>query len=97
VVDLGQHAVAELLDVVQGAPNEQLDVCLLSVESESAYNVLYGSGGFLAYLGSVGNVLALLDLQLHIEMLPVVGHGEHGIRAANGLDNGCLVIDIGLE
>lgn len=49
-----------------------------------------------AHLGSIGNVLALLDLKLIIHLFPVIGHGEDAVGALEGRLEGGFIIDIAL-
>lgn len=49
-----------------------------------------------AHLGSIRNVLALLDLKLIIHLFPVIGHGEDAVGALEGRLEGSFVIDIAL-
>lgn len=68
-----------------------MGLTLVDVE-QRAPDVVFDS----SLLGSVGEVLALLDLKLHVHLLPVVGHCEHGRSPRHRLDQGRLIIEIGL-
>ena len=48
-------------------------------------------------LGRINQGLALLVLELVVHLLPVVGNGKDSGRAGHGLDQGRLVIEIGLH
>ena len=49
-----------------------------------------------SYLGGIGEVLALLDLEIHVCLFPVVRDGEDGLGAGKGFDERLLVAHIGL-
>lgn len=49
-----------------------------------------------AHLGSVRNVLALLNLKLIIHLLPVIGHGKDAVGTLEGRLEGGFVIEITL-
>ena len=49
-----------------------------------------------AHLGSIRDVLALLDLKLIIHLFPVIGHSEDTVGALEGRLERGLVIDIAL-
>lgn len=53
--------------------------------------------GHETYLGGIGDVLPLLDLKLHVELFPVVGHGEHGGGTGQGFDQAGLVVEVCLN
>lgn len=50
-----------------------------------------------AYFADVGNVFALLDLQLVVHLFPVVCHCVNAVSSSEGLCQGGLVIDVSLR
>ena len=57
-------------------------------------NAVLGYGK--AHLGSICNVLALLNLKPIIHLFPVIGHGEDAVGALEGRLERGFVIDIAL-
>ncbi len=49
------------------------------------------------YLADVGNVLALLDLKLVVQLLPIICHGIHTVSACEGFLERLYIIDVALR
>ncbi len=55
-----------------------------------------GWDGLDRYLADVGYVLALLELELVVRLLPVIGHRVDGVGAGDGFGQRSLVVDVAL-
>lgn len=91
VLYVWEFTVGEVVDVEEGRPDEVLDTGFLQEEVRSVVGLLKE----MTNLGEVGDIPALLLLELSIHLLPIVGDSEDGISSLEcGLDL-FLVVDIG--
>ena len=100
MIDIGVFIGGELGDIEERREDEVLDLEFLDGRGEHDCCACEPGGVRILgdfYLADVGNVLALLDLKLVVQLLPVVCHGIHAVSALERFLERLYVVDVALR